>query len=177
MRVLEPANSALMVIDIQEKLMPAIAGAERVITNASRLVGTARLMEIPMLATEQYPQGLGATVPDLLGNDIAVHSKTTFDGMRTPEIRQAIPQGKRIVVAGCEAHVCVLQTVLGLLDAGFDVAVVQDATGSRLDENHKAACRRMEEHGAELVTTEMVIFEWLGDARHPAFKDVMKLVK
>lgn len=177
MTTLTAQTSVLLVIDLQERLMPAISGADAVIGNARRLIEAAKMLSIPVMATEQYPQGLGHTVNDLLGSDTPVHSKTSFDSMRTPSIAAAIPNGKRIVVTGCEAHVCVLQTVLGLLSAGHDVAVTEDAIGSRVEENRAAACRRMASHGAELVTTEMVIFEWLGDSTHPAFREVMALVK
>ncbi len=177
MPALDADTSALMIIDIQDKLMPAISGGERVIANAARLIGAARRLGVPILATEQYPEGLGGSVAGLLGDDIPVYAKTTFDSAATPGIPEALAPESRIVVAGCEAHVCVMQTVLGLLEAGRQVAVVQDAIGSRVEANHEAACRRMERHGADLVTTEMVIFEWLGDAQHPAFREVIKLVK
>jgi nicotinamidase-related amidase len=106
-----------------------------------------------------------------------VVAKMTFDACRASGVVDALPAGHHIVVAGCEAHVCVLQTVLGLLDRSRRVYVVGDAVGSRRPENREAALRRMERAGAEIVTTEMAIFEWLGSAEHPAFKSVISLVK
>ncbi len=177
MPALDRTSSFLLIIDIQQKLMPAITGADRVIANASKLIAASAELAIPAIATEQYPQGLGATVPGLLHEGMPVLSKTTFDGTRSADISDELPADKRLVVAGCEAHVCVLQTVLGLLKSGREVVVVRDAIGSRVDENRVAACERMARHGAEMVTTEMAIFEWLGDARDPAFKPVMALIK
>ncbi|MDQ0314463.1 isochorismatase family protein [Amorphus orientalis] len=177
MPALEAQTSTLLIIDLQQRLMPAIADSGRVVANARRLIAAARLLDVPISATEQYPEGLGGTVPGLLDADVPVYSKTTFDSMKTPSIAEAIRPEGRYVVAGCEAHVCVLQTVLGLLAHGCDVAVVQDAIGSRIEDNRKAACRRMERHGAEPVTTEMVLFEWLGDSRNPRFREAMKLIK
>ncbi len=103
--------------------------------------------------------------------------KMTFDAVREPDFLPAIPAGKHIVVAGCEAHVCVQQTVLGLLEAGRKVYVVRDALGSRHPENKETAIRRMERHGAEIVTTEMAVFEWLESAQHPHFREAIILIK
>ncbi len=129
--------------------------------------------------TEQNPKGLGPTVPELARPDGACRWWPRWSS--TPAgpagVVDALPAGHHIVVAGCEAHVCVLQTVLGLLDRSRRVYVVADAVGSRRPENKEAALRRLERAGAEVVTTEMVIFEWLGTADDPAFKPVIALVK
>jgi isochorismate hydrolase len=101
----------------------------------------------------------------------------TFDASATPEVLSHLLEGRFPVVAGCEAHVCVLQTVLGLLDRGRRAVVVADAVGSRRPESREAALRRMGGHGAEIVTAEMVIFEWLGSADHPCFRDALALVR
>jgi isochorismate hydrolase len=100
-----------------------------------------------------------------------------FDAVREPEFLATIPADRQIVVAGCEAHVCVQQTVLGLLDARRKVYIVRDALGSRHFENKETAIHRMERHGAEVVTTEMVVFEWLESAEHPRFRDAVALIK
>jgi isochorismate hydrolase len=100
-----------------------------------------------------------------------------FDAVREPEFLATFPADRQIVVAGCEAHVCVQQTVLGLLDARRKVYIVRDALGSRHPENKETAIRRMERHGAEVVTTEMVVFEWLESAEHPRFRDAVALIK
>jgi nicotinamidase-related amidase len=179
MPILDRGRSVLCLIDLQEKLMPAIAGGDEVVANAGRLLAAAEELGVPVLSTEQYPKGLGPTVPDLARPDGAhqVVAKMTFDSCRAPGVMDGLPPGHHIVVAGAEAHVCVLQTALGLLERSRRVFVVADAVGSRRPENKEAALRRLERAGAEVVTTEMVIFEWLGSAEHPAFKAVIALVK
>jgi nicotinamidase-related amidase len=179
MPTLDRSRSVLCLIDLQARLMPAIAGGDEVVANAGRLLGAAELLGVPVLMTEQNPKGLGPTVPELARPDDTgpVVAKMEFDACRAAGVVDALPAGHHIVVAGCEAHVCVLQTVLGLLDRSRRAYVVADAIGSRRPENREAALRRMERAGAEIITTEMAIFEWLGTAEHPAFKSVMALVK
>jgi len=159
--------------------MPAISGGEEVVANAGRLLAAAEELGVPVLSTEQNPKGLGPTVADLTRpeGDHPVVAKMTFDSCRAAGVMDGLPPGHHIVVAGAEAHVCVLQTALGLLERSRRVFVVADAVGSRRPENKKAALRRLERAGAEVVTTEMVIFEWLGSAEDPAFKSVIALVK
>ena len=159
--------------------MPAIAGGDEVVATAGRLLAAAEELGVPVLSTEQNPKGLGPTVPDLTRpeGDHPVVAKMTFDSCRAAGVMDGLPPGHHIVVAGAEAHVCVLQTALGLLERSRRVFVVADAVGSRRPENKKAALRRLERAGAEVVTTEMVIFEWLGSAEDPAFKSVIALVK
>jgi nicotinamidase-related amidase len=176
---LDRSRSVLCLIDLQERLMPVIAGGDEVVANAGRLLAAAEQLKVPVLITEQNPKGLGPTVPALARPDgaLPVVAKMEFDACRAHGVLDALPAGHHIVVAGCEAHVCVLQTVLGLLDRSRRVYVVADAVGSRRPENKEAALRRLERAGAEVVTTEMVIFEWLGTADDPAFKSVISLVK
>jgi nicotinamidase-related amidase len=179
MRTLDPASSLLLLIDLQERLLPAIEGGAAVLANARRLLDAARLLGVPVLVTEQNPRGLGATVPDLAGAATIAPTivKTSFDALRAPGLLERLPEGVVPVVAGCEAHVCVLQTVLGLLDARGRAVVVGDAVGSRRAESRDAALRRMERHGAEVVTAEMAIFEWLGTSDHPRFREALALVR
>ncbi len=178
MLTIDPTTCALAAIDIQSRLMPAIANGAQVIDNTVRLLEAARLLEIPRIFTEQNPAGLGHTDPQLTAEmNEPVMQKMTFDACRAVDAKKLMAGREQLVVTGCEAHVCVMQTVLGLLDAGKKVYVVSDAVGSRLPENRLAALQRMAAHGAELVTTEMVIFEWLGSAEHPQFRDVLQLVK
>lgn len=159
--------------------MRAIDGAEEVIANAGRLLAAAEALEVPVVATEQNPKGLGPTVPELTRADGAhsVVEKMCFDACGATGLVGALPAGHHVVLAGCEAHVCVLQTALGLLDRSRRVYVVADAIGSRRSENKEAALRRLDRAGAEIVTTEMVIFEWLGTAEDPNFKAVTALIK
>jgi nicotinamidase-related amidase len=176
---LDRSRSVLCLIDFQEKLMRAIDGGEDVIANAGRLLAAAEALELPVLTTEQNPKGLGPTVPELARPDGThpVVAKMCFDASQAGGVLDALPAGHHIVLAGCEAHVCVLQTALGLLDRSRRVYVVADAIGSRRPENKEAALRRLDRAGAELVTTEMVIFEWLRTAEDPAFRAVMSLIK
>jgi len=177
MRTIDRATSALLVVDFQSRLMPAIEDGAAVVANARRLLAAAGLLEVPVMFTEQNAGGLGATVPGL---DPAAHGpvlpKMTFDACRDGGLAK-LPDRPDLIVAGCEAHVCVLQTVLGLLDAGRRVYVVQDALGARRAESKSVALQRMERHGAEIVTTEMVIFEWLATAEHPRFRAALALLK
>ncbi|MCW2285143.1 nicotinamidase-related amidase [Rhodoblastus acidophilus] len=177
MLTIDPHKSLLLVIDFQARLMPAIHEAEAAIRNAGKLLEIAKLLNVPRLFTEQYPKGLGATVPDLPVEGERVMTKLAFDACRAEGVLQNIPTDAQVVVAGCEAHVCVLQTVLGLIAAGRKTFVVQDAIGSRAPENKAAALARMAHHGAEIVTTEMVAFEWAQTAENPDFRAVSALIK
>lgn len=171
-------HDLLLMVDFQTRLMPAIAAGQEVAAHAQRLLAAARLLRVPVVYTEQNPTRLGGTLPELAPREgEAVLSKMTFDAWRSPEVRRAAPAGRDLLVAGCEAHVCVLQTVLGALADGRRVKVARDAIGSRREESRAAAIARMERHGAEIVTTEMVVFEWLGSADHPAFKETIALIK
>ncbi|NCU19993.1 isochorismatase family protein [Candidatus Falkowbacteria bacterium] len=174
---LDAARSGLLVIDLQARLMPAIAQGATVALNARRLLTAARRLDVPVLFTEQNPRGLGATLPELAPAAAETAHKMTFDALRAPGIANRLDPSRAMVVAGCEAHVCVLQTVLGLRARNRPVYVVADAVGSRSPENHRAALERMARHGAEVVTTEMVLFEWLGSADHPAFREIVALIK
>lgn len=175
MLTIDARHCTLLIIDLQHRLMPAIDDGEQVVARARKLQQAAEILDIPMLLTEQNPAGLGSTTPDLApGETIA---KTHFDACREPGFLDRLHQGNAVVVAGCEAHVCVLQTVLGLRTANRRVFVVRDAIGSRAPSDKAAAIRRMERHGAEIVTGEMVLFEWLENSDHPRFRDVLRLVK
>lgn len=176
MLTLDRESSALLVIDFQGRLMPHIADGPAAVANARRLLDAAALLKVPVLFTEQNPAGLGPTVPELGPAGPTAH-KMTFDAVREPGFLDALPAEKTLVVAGCEAHVCVLQTVLGLLAQGRRVFVVRDALGARRAESKETALRRMERHGAETVTTEMVVFEWLATCEHPRFREAVALIK
>lgn len=177
MPLIDPARSALLVIDVQARLMPAIDASTLRIANTVRLIRAARMLGLPLHVTEQNPAGLGATCPELEITAGEALPKMSFDSLRDPAIAARLAGDEALVVCGCEAHVCVLQTVLALRADGRCVHVVADATGSRHDANRIAGLDRMRAHGADIVTTEMVIFEWLGTAAHPSFKSVMPLIK
>lgn len=197
--LLEAEASQLVLVDYQAKLMPAITGGADVLANALRLARIAQLLEVPVWATEQNPSKLGETPPELRALCQRTLAKMQFSGVAEglaewlrpppkppagnarslPKHLQKPAAGDRgaIVIAGCEAHVCLLQTALELLDEEFEVWVVTDACGSRTDRNRDAAFDRLAGAGAELVTTEMVAFEWLESAEHPQFKAVHALIK
>ncbi|GEL16875.1 isochorismatase family protein [Pseudonocardia asaccharolytica] len=176
--LISATRSVLLLVDFQARLMPAIHGGEQVVANAARLAEGAGLLEVPVAATEQNPDGLGPTVPELAGSAQLVLAKTAFGAVSDPGFETLLPPGRdEVVVTGCEAHVCVLQTVIGLSETGRRVVLVADAIGSRDPANRDAAVRRAREHGAEVVTTEMVLFEWLRDSTHPRFREVQKMIR
>jgi len=173
-------TSCLLVIDVQEKLVPAMADADGVISNAMVLMQAATRLAVPMLVSEQYPVGLGLTVEPLAERmDGEAVEKMSFscvadDGWKTRF--DAMGRGQAVIV-GIEAHVCVLQTAMDLLATGHQVFVVADATSSRSPDSHAMALHRLGQAGAEIVTTEMVMFEWLGRAGTPEFKELSSLIK
>lgn len=178
MPVIDTQAAALVVIDLQGRLMPAISGGGAVIAAANRLIRVAEALEVPVVFTEQNPRGLGGTVAEVVGAEPRrVVSKMSFDAAAEPAFLAALGDARTAIVVGCEAHVCVLQTVLGLLRAGRRVFVVEDAIGSRAPENRARAIARMQANGAEIVTSEMAIFEWLGTAENPKFRAVLDVVK
>jgi nicotinamidase-related amidase len=200
--LLDPEDSQLLLVDYQARLMPAIHEGGAVLQNAVRLAQIAKMLSVPVWGTEENPQGLGHLAPDVKDLCRKVLTKTHFsavaeglvDLLRPPvrpqggnarslpkhlQKKQPDPEEGRssIVIAGCETHVCLLQTALDLLDEEFDVWVVTDACGSRTERNRDAAFDRLAGAGCELVTTEMVAFEWIRSSEHEAFKDVLRLIK
>lgn len=171
-------SSALLLIDFQDRLMPAISDAATSAANAGRLLNAARILNLPRLFTEQNPDRLGGTIAALTPeSDEPALPKMSFDALGDPAIAARFQPERAIIVTGWEAHVCVLQTVSGLLSRGHPVHVVADAIGSRSPENRLSAIDRMRAMGADIVTTEMVVFEWLGSAAHPDFKRLVALIK
>ena len=173
--LLTAAGAVLLLVDFQQRLVPAIHDAETVVARAVRLAEAAQLLGVPVCATEQYPAGLGPTVAELAGHPQNVVAKTRFSGAADPMLLP--PATREVVVAGVEAHVCVLQTVADLLESEHRVVVVADAVGSRDPADRDAGLDRMRAHGAEVVTSEMVLFEWLRDSTHPRFREVQKLLR
>lgn len=176
---LDPATSAILVVDVQEKLMPKILGADRILRNISFLLDAAPLLGVEVFATEQYPKGLGPTVAELAERLPARPEKLTFSCCGVPELTGRLKEQARrqIVVVGIEAHVCVLNTVLDLLADGFQVHVAADAVGSRYELDMQTALRRLEGAGAVPTTVETAVFEWTAGAAHPNFKKISALVR
>ena len=178
--LIRSSESVLTVIDMQARLVPAMQAPARTLANTRTLLAGAQEMDVPILVTEQYPDGLGATVPDLrLPESAQILPKMHFSCMEDPGFAEALrTQGRRqVVIAGMEAHICVMQTAASLIEAEYEVFVVSDATASRSLESEAACIARLTTLGAGIVTTEMVIFEWLGRAGTPAFKRMLSHIK
>lgn len=198
--LLDAAESQLVLVDFQTRLMPAIFEGPLAVANAVILGQLAQLMEVPVWGTEQNPSKLGQNVAEIRALCGQTLSKMQFSGveeglgewLRPPakppagnarslpkHLQKSVAASERntVVIAGCEAHVCLLQTALHLLEDEFEVWVVTDACSSRTERNRDAAFDRLAGAGAELVTTEMVAFEWLRTAEHPAFKAMQALIK
>ncbi|OOZ38831.1 hydrolase [Solemya pervernicosa gill symbiont] len=180
----DSGQSLLTIIDIQPRLASAMpeASHRRVIDNSRRLLAAATLLEVPQLISEQYPKGLGHTEAELLdglSGERQILDKSCFSCEASETIRSAvIDSGRRqLILAGMEAHICVLQTALAFTRAGLQVFVVEDAICSRVESNHANAAARMREAGVVITNTESVLFEWLRDARHEQFKAISALVK
>jgi nicotinamidase-related amidase len=178
---LERAETALLVIDIQERLAVAMADREQVVTNAGHLIAAAKLLGVPVVHTEQYPRGLGPTVPELRAalEPAAPVEKLTFDCCGEPTFAPALAAAGRptVVVCGMETHVCVLQTVLGLLAQGLIVHVAADAVCSRSAENRRTALELMRDAGAVITCTETVLFQLLVRAGTPEFKAIQARIR
>lgn len=179
--LLDRALSCLVVVDVQARLLPAMAEPERVVRGVAALIGAALRLNVGVLATEQYAKGIGRTVPELAGllPEDSFVEKIHFSAAAEPAFneRLAATGRRQAVVCGIEAHVCVLQTALGLKAQGYDTVVVADAVSSRAPANRDAALARMQRHGVSAVTAEMVIFEWLGRADTPEFREMLPVIK
>jgi len=199
-----PDSSILVVIDLQERLLPLIHGGESVVANTRKLMRVADLFEAPVLLTEQYPQGLGASTPPVKEAFDALHTEKHFftkdsfscnlepafldrlveldRKMTEKQSRFILNDGLRprpvdVIVAGIECHVCVLQTVMGLLPLGYYVRVCHDCVSSRSPANKEWALRSMLQMGATVTSYESVAFEWARDKNHPKFRSLNKIIK
>lgn len=179
------ANSAVLaVVDIQQRLGDAMPNKvlNRVLQNAALLIRSAELLEVPVIHTEQYPEGLGSTHPTVaavLPGVIAIQ-KTSFSCVSAAGFCAALQREsdrRQIVLVGMEAHICILQTALDLCAAGYEVFVVEDAICSRRLENYQNALDRLRAHRISVVSAESVVFEWLADSKHPHFKSVQALLR
>ncbi|MDQ3214532.1 MAG: isochorismatase family protein [Pseudomonadota bacterium] len=174
-------HSFLLVIDVQAQLAPHIAGSGEIVTKCAALMRAARLLQIPVRVTEHCANRIGGSVPDIaaLIDPRDVLSKTHFcctdEAHVTDNLREI--GRKQAVVAGMEAHVCAMQAALGLAEQGYQCSFVQDAAGSRRPLDHAAAIERMRMSNVQIVTTEMVMFEWLKRADVPEFRELLKIVK
>ena len=179
--MIDPRHSVLVLVDFQERLLPAIHLGTEVLAEALRLADCARALGIRVVGTEQNPRGLGSNaraIRERCGTTLAkMHFDACEDGLvgALRDAGGALPAD--IVVAGCETHVCLMQTALGLLRTGLRVHVVEPACGSRAPRDHELAVERLRQAGADIVSREMIVFEWLGTCEHERFKAVLELLK
>ncbi len=176
--MLKAENSVLVVIDVQGKLAEVMHERDELFGNIRRLAESAKHLEVPVLVSEQLPEKLGPTheeISDLL-TDNPVIPKSAFSCCGESQFIKALKSNgkKQVVLSGIEAHICVTQTALELLEQGYTVFVVADAVSSRNPQNKQLAIERLRQHGAEIIVTESAMFEWLRDATHPAFREVRK---
>lgn len=171
-------SSSLLIVDVQEKLCPVMDDPRIVLHNCGRLMKGAARLGVPVTVSEQYPKGLGPTMVDLRELTVSENflEKTTFSCAAAANIAGRLKEIGRpkVIVAGIEAHVCVCQTALGLKEHGYEVFVVADACSSRRTADRDLAYDRMRAAGVHVVPTESVLFEWVGDAAHEAFREVSK---
>ncbi|VDM98594.1 unnamed protein product [Thelazia callipaeda] len=174
---LASGNSVLLLCDMQEKFRPSIKFFEEIVKISKRLVVAAKLLDVKVIATEQYPKGLGHTVEELelKKHNIPVFEKKKFS-MCIPPLTENLGSTKSVILCGVEAHVCVLHTALDILDKGIDVHVVVDAVSSRSQTDRMFALRQMEVAGAILTTSECAILGLLGGADHPKFREIQKII-
>lgn len=172
-------DTALLVVDVQEKLVPFIPGHRQMIWNIRRLIDGAKILGMHVSATEQYPQGLGGTVPELAKLLGKIPDKVRFSSAACSEIFEALQDDNihRLLLCGIECHVCVAQTAFDLMTAGFRVYVAVDAVGSRGELDYQTALKRMDSSGVTLTTTEAALFEWCQRAGSPEFKQISQLVR
>jgi nicotinamidase-related amidase len=175
--LLQAQDCALALIDFQARLMPAILNGAEAVTQACKLAKAAQLLGVPVVTTEQNPRGLGVTDPALAGLTGTLVEKMSFGAMPAPGFVEALQGRRTVIITGCETHVCVLQTALQLVAQGYHVVLAQDASSSRLSTSAAAGVARLRAAGVDIVTTEMVLFEWLETAQHPRFRDVLALIK
>ena len=179
--MLNPLDAILVVIDLQSRLVEIVHRNEWVIPNTLRMVKGCQALDIPILTTLQVPEKLGPMLPELASalSDVNAIHKHAFSALRVPEFMRDLDQSgrKQVLLIGIEAHVCILQTGLDLLDVGFAVHVLGDGVFSRTQENRDLALQRLHDVGATVSSVEMALFELVRTAKHPAFRTVSKLVK
>ena len=177
--MLDIEKSVVVIIDLQDKLAD-MTGKYSPVDNACKILKAANILDIPVVVTEQYPKGLGATVEKIKNSISAKYiEKITFSAMRTPEFAKEIKAfGKsQVVISGIEAHICVYQTICDLLDEGYEVYFVKDCSASRNKYKFKTGIELIKQKGANVTCLEIVLFEWLKSSKHPNFKEIQALIK
>ncbi len=180
MNTINEKDCLFLIIDIQDKLVKMVNN-KLITDNAIKIAKTVRILNLPTIITEQYPKGLGNTIEEIRNEiaDAKYIEKTNFSALNEFSIKGEIKKTdkKQIIIFGIETHICVLQTAFDLLKEGYEVFVIKDASASRSDENNNLALQRLMHAGAQILSTEMVIFELLKSSKHPNFKEVQALIK
>lgn len=182
-RLLDRESAALVVLDLQAKLVPAVFESQRVVRNCQLLLRLAQTLRLPVILTTHYAKGLGCTIPEITSTspDLVPLDKTSFgcfgDTNFSRHLKERAPQANTLLMAGIESHICVTQTALGALEAGYLVHVAADATSSRTAENWKIGLQRMEQAGTVISSTEMIIYELLRRSDRAEFKELLPLLK
>lgn len=179
--ILDDKNVAILIIDIQEKLLIASFNKEQILKNSVILAKTANILGLPVFITEQYPKGLGETVSEIkISNQNGVYyEKVDFNALADENLLEKLKQlqKKQIILFGIETHICVHQTAQALIENGFDVIIARDACGSRKEEEYLLALEQMKSYGANIKSTEMILFELIKTSKHPNFKEIQYLIK
>ena len=179
--MIKSGQSALVIVDVQEKLFPLINKKKELIKNINILLKIFSQLNLPILVSEQYPSGLGRTISEIKINSAKIikNEKTSFSCWKDPKFKQNLfkTSKKQIILCGVETHICVLQTCLDLFNNSFEVFVVQDAVNSRSNESHLLGIERMRSSGVNIIHSEMVLFELLEDSKHKDFKELSKLIR
>ena len=177
--ILNQEKTLFLIVDIQEKLLNAVFNKEVLKNKSVILTKVARILDIPVVITEQYPKGLGNTVEEIKSNifNATYFEKTDFNALTDDCLYKLLKDKEQIVIMGIEAHICVYQTAMALLNEKFSVTVVKDACGSRQESEYENALEVLEKNGAQIKTAEMIIFELLKSAKHPNFKEIQTLIK
>ncbi len=180
-QILNRHRTALLIIDVQQKINAVMLHKQKIVTNIIKLIKACEALNVPILFTEQYPKGLGGTVPEVLENLSGKEpiQKMTFSGCSAPELIEQLKEKsiQQVIVTGIESHVCVQQSALDLLAQNFQVHVPKDAVSSRKELDYQTALERMSKAGIILTTVESVVFELLEEAGTPEFKEISKLIK
>lgn len=178
---IQKENSIALLIDIQEKLFPSVHHGDALIENVQKLLAGLRVLQVPIIYSEQYPKGLGGTLESLRNNlvDATYVTKTSFSCCAAEDFIPTLEQYARkvVLVMGIETHICVQQTVLDLLEKEYQPVVVADCVSSRKDYNKEIALERMRQEGAVITTVESILYEMMGSAKAPEFKQILEIIK
>ena len=174
---INPTRSTLVLIDLQSRLMPVIHQGDEVLKQCIKIAEIAKLLNIPTIGTEQSPQSLGHNVDAITQLCKTTVAKDHFDACQDGLISALSKNREHLIIAGCETHVCVMQTALELVRQNFKVSILVDAVGSRRSLDRDIALHRLGSSGTTLLTTEMLAFEWLGNASNKSFKDALSIIK